>query len=139
MDVVCRALASIGVQIGPLIVAILSASSLTFAQDSFMMHYTPSALGASVINRGDFNNDGIPDLITGNNGGTGGDGLSVSLGIGDGRFQNPKNSAPGVGAFDMAVGDFNGDGKLDAALAGANHAGQWRWYVHQGTDYWSSG
>jgi hypothetical protein len=43
---------------------------------------------------------------------------SASANIGDGRFQSPKNSALGVGTFDMAVGDFNGDGKLDVALAG---------------------
>jgi len=43
---------------------------------------------------------------------------SASANIGDGRFQSPKNSALGVGTFDMAVGDFNRDGKLDVALAG---------------------
>ena len=95
-----------------------SVSSIAFSQDSFMVHFTPSGGGAGIVNRGDFNNDGIPDIVTGNNGGTGGYGVSVNLGIGDGRFRNPRNSAPGVGTFDMAVGDFNGDGKLDVALAG---------------------
>jgi hypothetical protein len=93
-------------------------SSIAFSQDSFMVHFTPSGDGASVVNRGDFNNDGIPDIITGNNGGTGGLGVSVNLGIGDGRFRSPLNSGRGVGTFDMAIGDFNGDGKLDVALAG---------------------
>jgi hypothetical protein len=96
----------------------VSVSSIAFSQDSFMGHFTPSGGGATIVNRGDFNNDGIPDIITGNNGGTSGFGVSVNLGIGDGRFRNPLNSAPGVGTFDMAVGDFNGDGKLDVALAG---------------------
>lgn len=95
-----------------------SVSSIGFSQDSFMVHFTPSGDGASVVNRGDFNNDGIPDIITGNNGGTGGLGVSVNLGIGDGRFRSPLNSGQGVGTFDMAIGDFNGDGKLDVALAG---------------------
>jgi hypothetical protein len=45
-----------------------SVSSIAFSQDSFMVHFTPSGGGAGVINRGDFNNDGIPDIITGNNG-----------------------------------------------------------------------
>jgi len=95
-----------------------SVSSIAFSQDSFMSHFTPSGSGAGVVNRGDFNNDGIPDIITGNNGGSSGFGVSVNLGIGDGRFHNPLNSAAGVGTFDIAVGDFNRDGKLDVALAG---------------------
>lgn len=97
-----------------------SVSSFVFSQDSFMSHFTPSGGGAGLVNRGDFNNDDIPDIITGNNGGTEGFGVSVNLGIGDGRFHNPLNSVQGVGTFDMAVGDFNHDGKLDVALAGYN-------------------
>ncbi len=103
---------------------IASVSSVAFSQDSFMVHYTPAGFGAGVVNRGDFNNDGIPDILTGNNGGNGGYGVSVSLGIGDGRFRNPLNGAQGVGTFDMAVGDFNGDGKLDVALAGYSSSTQ---------------
>jgi hypothetical protein len=95
-----------------------SVSSFALSQDSFMLHFTPSGAGAGAVNRGDFNNDGIPDIITGNNGGTDGYGVSVNLGIGDGRFHNPLNSGLGVGTFDMAIGDFNGNGKLDVALAG---------------------
>lgn len=80
-----------------------------------MLGFSQSGFGADLVNRGDFNNDGIPDIVTGNNGDYG---VSVNLGKGDGRFQAAKNSAPGVGTFDMAIGDFNGDGKLDVALAG---------------------
>jgi hypothetical protein len=94
------------------------AATLSFAQDSFMSHYTPGGFGDTVINRGDFNNDGIPDIVTGNNGGSNGTGVSVLLGKGDGRFRNPINGASGVGTWDMTIGDFNGDGKLDVALAG---------------------
>jgi hypothetical protein len=100
--------------------ALIATSSYLTAQNSFMSHYTPSGSGASVINRGDFNNDGVPDIITGNNGGTSGYAVSVNLGIGDGRFQNPLNSGQTFSAFDMAIGDFNGDGKLDVAIAGYN-------------------
>src|SRR5437899_12972393 len=89
-----------------------SVSSIAFSQDSFMVHFTPSGGGAGIVNRGDFNNDGIPDIVTGNNGGTGGYGDSVNLGIGDGRFRNPRNSAPGVGTFHMAGGELTGGGKL---------------------------
>ena len=54
-------------------------------RESFMFHYTSSALDGMIVNRGDFNNDGIPDLVVGNNEGTGGYGVSVLLGKGDGR------------------------------------------------------
>ena len=101
-----------------LVAIIASLSSISFCQDSFMSHFTPSGGGAGLVNRGDFNNDGIPDIITGNNGGTSGYGVSVNLGIGDGRFHNPINCAPGFGTFDMTIGDFNGDGKPDVALSG---------------------
>jgi hypothetical protein len=98
--------------------ALIFTSSLALAQESFMMHYSPSVLDGYLVNRGDFNNDGIPDIVVGNNGGTGGYGISILLGKGDGRFQSPLNAALGVGTFDMTVGDFNGDGKLDVAVAG---------------------
>src|SRR5262252_6453345 len=101
-----------------LLAMIASVSSLAFCQESFMSHFTPSGGGAGLVNCGDFNNDGIPDVITGNNGGTSGYGVWGNLGINNGRFHNPINSAPGVGTFDMALGDFNGDGKPDVALAG---------------------
>jgi hypothetical protein len=72
-----------------LVAVIASVSSIGFCQDSFMSHFTPSGGVAGLVNRGDFNNDGIPDIITGNNGATSGYGLPVNLGIGDGRFHNP--------------------------------------------------
>ena len=98
--------------------AFVISCGIASAQESFMMHYTASALDGSLINRGDFNNDGIPDLVVGANGGSNGYGISILLGKGDGRFQSPLNAAKGIGAWDLTVGDFNGDGKLDVAVTG---------------------
>ena len=92
--------------------------SIAFSQDSFMEHFASSGEGATIINRGDFNNDAIPDIITGNHGGTSGFGVTVELGIGDGRFHNLLNSAFGIGVPDMTIADFKGDGKLGVALVG---------------------
>ena len=117
MLLLCHTIAFVRSKIAPLMLTFFTAS-FAMTQDSFMMHYTPSALDGYLVNRGDFNNDGIPDIVVGNNAGTGGYGISVLLGKGDGRFQNPLNAAKGIGTFDMTVGDFNGDGKLDVAVAG---------------------
>lgn len=64
---------------------------------------------------GDFNGDGIPDVVVGQAYNYGSTGVTVYLAKGDGSFY------PGVsyGASDdlgyVAVADFNGDGKLDIA------------------------
>lgn len=67
---------------------------------------------------GDFNGNGIPDLI----------GLSVSnpckwcisvfLGNGDGTFQDAIVNEPSFDVQTMGIGDFNRDGKLDVITAG---------------------
>jgi hypothetical protein len=62
---------------------------------------------------GDFNGDGILDLAVGR---TGGGGVQVLLGNGDGTFQTSPTSY-GAGASSVAVADFNSDGLLDLAVA----------------------
>jgi N-acetylneuraminic acid mutarotase len=69
---------------------------------------------------GDFNGDGIPDLVVANYGNNASisNTLTVLLGNGDGTFTvlaaSPKT---GNGPVAIAVGDFNGDGILDLAVA----------------------
>ena len=67
-----------------------------------------SATGASGISNGDFNGDGVEDLVVVNGA------LSVYLGSGDGTFSNAVSYAAG-GANSVTVGDFNGDGITDLA------------------------
>jgi predicted NUDIX family NTP pyrophosphohydrolase len=71
---------------------------------------------------GDFNGDGVQDLAVANEGTsaffTDGN-VSVLLGNGDGTFQAAVNFGAGSNPWSVTVGDFNGDGAQDLAVA--NH------------------
>jgi hypothetical protein len=61
---------------------------------------------------GDFNNDGIPDLVIAYNGVVG-----VMLGKGDGTFQPVVEYGTAGDSQQVVVGDFDGDGNADLAVA----------------------
>ncbi|MGF7183657.1 FG-GAP-like repeat-containing protein [Tunturiibacter psychrotolerans] len=66
---------------------------------------------------GDFNGDGIPDLVVANqNDNT----ISVLLGNGDGTFRQQTIWATAHTPEAITVGDFNGDGSADLAVADTN-------------------
>ncbi len=69
---------------------------------------------------GEFNGNGRKDLVVSDFGDrqTGGNGsVEILLGNGDGTFQLPTTLNAGNEPFPLAVGDFNGDGKLDFAVS----------------------
>jgi Ca2+-binding RTX toxin-like protein len=74
------------------------------------------------LQTGDFDNDRIIDLALSTS-----DGASVFLGNGNGGFRAPLSlTAHDAGVADgdnLAVGDFNGDGRLDLATSGFGFAG----------------
>jgi hypothetical protein len=56
----------------------------------------------------DFNNDGIPDIVTADS-----SAVNVALGNGDGTFRDPLRYVAGLEPLFVATGDFNGDGFQD--------------------------
>jgi hypothetical protein len=95
-------------------------SAISFEQPQ----YYPAGLGgpgAEHVAVGDFNGDGAPDLVVA------GDDTTVMpverhtvrvlLGRGDGTFAPPSEASPvGTHTSGVVAGDFNGDGRLDAAV-----------------------
>jgi serine/threonine protein kinase len=89
----------------------------------------PVGTGPSSVAAADLNGDGRLDLVVSNTNcnprgdpcapGT----VSILLGNGDGTFQAQKQYAGGVGSNWVAVGDFNGDGKLDLAVVNGQRKG----------------
>jgi hypothetical protein len=72
--------------------------------------------GVRGIVAGDFNHDGKQDLVVLGNGFFGSNPIFLVLGNGDGTFQAAKQSG-GANVFaEIAVGDFNHDGKLDLVV-----------------------
>src|ERR1700722_9986335 len=82
--------------------ALASAQTFQFNRADFPTGTDPKTLAV-----GDFNGDGIMDVVTGND--STADTVSVLLGEGNGTFASHVDYAVGGAVASVAVGDFNGD------------------------------
>jgi hypothetical protein len=84
---------------------------------SFSPKTSPSGIAPYNVYTGDFNNDGITDVVQDT--GESAAGFTVSLGNGDGTFKAPNFYPAPISSSvrdPLVVGDFNNDGKMDVAL-----------------------
>ncbi len=98
---------------------VVSAVLLTaplFAQTFSVKNYPPFT-DSFQFAVGDFNKDGAADLL-GDANYNGSEQVYIYMNNGSGVFGTPKAIAGTTGALQVAVGDFNQDGKLDFAFAG---------------------
>jgi hypothetical protein len=79
---------------------------------SFQAHSDYIFLRGGPLALGDFNGDGIIDIVVGQNTNT----MGIRLGVGDGTFGPLQFFLSEGGTHGVAVGDFNGDGRLDVVL-----------------------
>jgi hypothetical protein len=78
-------------------------------------HNVPYSVAGVAV--GDFNGDGIPDLVTANIGSGNAGTLNILLGNGDGTFQTGQSYGVGEKCHVVAVGDLTGNGILDLVTA----------------------
>lgn len=93
------------------IVAVLRGAANGVLQPGATVQVGDLPLGIDV---GDFNNDGIFDLVTANNASSN---VSIALGNGDGTFQAATSRAASGGPRSVAVADFDRDGRDDLAVS----------------------
>lgn len=83
---------------------------------------TEPSFAVGAIGVGDFNGDGLSDLATAGQFGFG-TGVNILLGNGDGTFRVGANYPGDREPVSIAVADFNGDHKLDFAVANLEGVG----------------
>jgi hypothetical protein len=85
-------------------------------------------MSSSAVARGDFDNDGRPDLLLTGFAGVDTNSFPIYLSqvwrnLGNGTFTNIQAGLPGVDTGAVALGDFDNDGKLDILLTGYSSTG----------------
>jgi len=78
---------------------------------------SPAGTGVIALVAGDFNGDGLLDLVVDNHPSFASHTVSLLVGNGDGTFQPPSNVTASGDPVAIAAADFNLDQKLDLAVA----------------------
>ncbi len=91
------------------------------------VNYAAGGYAGDAVAIGDFNGDGVPDVLEGNNCSTTGlctgGAIGVLLGNGDGTLQTVSTLYVGYDIFGLVAGDFNADGHLDMVVSGVPPTG----------------